>query len=81
MLAGDDKKKHIQTSFQKQTTIIIFDCPDGFDSDTFYNNIFFTIATVAMAEIPLYYKKFFFKNYCKMYLKVYIFCNANIKGI
>ena len=81
MLTVDDKKKHIQTSFQKQTTIIIFDCPDGLDSETFYNNIFFMIATVAIAEIPLYYKNITFKNYCKMYLKVYIFFNANIKGI
>ena len=45
------------TPFQKQMTIIILDCLDGLDSETCYNNILFTIATAAIAEIPLCYKK------------------------
>ena len=43
--------------FQKQTTTIILNYLDGLDPETFYNNIFFTMATAAIAEIPLYYKK------------------------
>ena len=60
---------------------MIVDCLDGLDSETFYNNIFFTIATVAIAKIPLHYKKkAFSKKYGKMSLKGYTFCNANIMG-
>ena len=40
-----------------------------------------TIATAAIAEIQLYYKKnVSFLKYCKMSLKEYIFCNDNIIG-
>ena len=39
---------------------IIFYCLDGFDSETFHNDIFFTTVTAAVAEIPLYYKKMYF---------------------
>ena len=56
--------------FQKQSTTTILDCLDGLDSEKFHNNIFFTIATAAIAEISLYYKK--------MSLKGFTFCNANI---
>ena len=52
--------------FQKQSTTIILDCLDGLDSETFYNNIFLTTVTAAVAEIPLYYKKnVLFENNCK----------------
>ena len=61
------------TSFQKQTTIIILDCLDGLDSETFHDNLFFTIATAAVTRVPLYYK-----NDRKMSFKGYTFCNDNI---
>ena len=48
---------HALVFFQKQTTTIILNCLDGLDPETFYNYIFFMMATAALAEIPLYYKK------------------------
>ena len=47
------------TPSQKQTTIIMSDCLNGLDSETFHDNIFSTIAIAAVAKIPLYYKTLF----------------------
>ena len=57
---------------------IILNCLDGLDPETFYNNIFFTMATTAITKIPLYYQNVCFNNYCKKSLKGHTFCNANI---
>ena len=47
------------------------------DPETVYNNIFFTIATAAIAKTPLYYNVTF-ENYRKMSLEGYTFYTANI---
>ena len=58
--------------------IIIFECHDQFGSETFYSIIFFSIATAAIAKIPLYYKNMTFEDYCEMSLEGYTFYNVNI---
>ena len=42
--------------FQKQTTIMISGTLLNRDPETFYNNLFFMIASVAIAKIHVYYK-------------------------
>ena len=49
------------------------------DSETIHDNLMFTIATAAIAEIQLYYKKNVpFLKYHKISLKGYTFMNDNI---
>ena len=59
--------------------MMICNCLDGLDSETFHNYILSTIATAAITEITLYYKRnVLFTNYCKMLLKGRTFYNDDI---